>query len=441
MKILLVPYIETQYYKTMLNGFADAFRGKGHEVFVLSGVVSISTIQRYVEIEKINLVITINRFIGDSLNLKVPVFCWIQDIFLNTEESISNYLGENEYIYTLGDPEVLGFRSVPQNYLGPLMTGVDEKIIRSDAEVSWTRDISICGYLPSKRNIKFNRSMDLCLNSFLPKYPTIYQYLSSLISRDYLTKKVIMTVQDMVESLYEPLRGELNIVELESRVINILGIKLNSTELIGRSAHLLDHVADYYEPKVTLFRNFNQLVHSKIARVINYYVHTYPRFLDRQLLADTLISSFPNKVIEFYGYGWTEYKKYQNFSFPHIDSVGDLHEVYRSSKINLNNNTHGIGLHSRVLESMAVGGFVMTHRSGQNDSKDGGILSSFEEGTHFGFYDKDNFRDSIEAWLSDDAMRAKAIKKAQERIREEHLWIYRVDRVLKDYSMVLDRKS
>ena len=52
-----------------------------------------------------------------------------------------------------------------------------------------------------------------------------------------------------------------------------------------------------------------------------------------------------------------------------------IEKIFYSSKINLTNNTHGLALHSRVIECMACEGFVMSHNS-PRDNTHGGFLKN-----------------------------------------------------------------
>src|SRR5262245_53357425 len=105
--------------------------------------------------------------------------------------------------------------------------------------------------------------------------------------------------------------------------------------------------------------------------------------------------------------------------------------AYRRSRINLANNTHGFGLHSRTLECMAVGGFVFTHTS-PHDTKPGGMLTAFEAGVHFGSFTPETFQDEARRWLKDAADRTKAGERAAAVVREKHMWSNRAQQIIDD---------
>ena len=55
--------------------------------------------------------------------------------------------------------------------------------------------------------------------------------------------------------------------------------------------------------------------------------------------------------------GWENYNFFKNYYMHNIEDQVELANVYHSTMVNLYNNTHGFGLHQRVLECMSVGGF------------------------------------------------------------------------------------
>ena len=75
----------------------------------------------------------------------------------------------------------------------------------------------------------------------------------------------------------------------------------------------------------------------------------------------------------------------QNAAINQNPNTPALNEVFRKTKINLGNNSHGFGMHSRTLECIANGGFYMIHPS-LGDEKPGGIKTEFTLGEHYGEY-------------------------------------------------------
>jgi hypothetical protein len=435
--ILLIPYLEDEYYQYMLENLAIAFREDGHKVFVCSRNITKQKFNEIINAQKIDLTISINRFIGHENNTKIPLFCWIQDIFTETEALISSNLGQQEYIYTLGDPHTLGFTKIPTNFLGSLLTAANKCLLNKEIPTTWDRDFALCGYIPDPHKFKFNKTFDYFADKLSPKYETIYQFLTCFMRPSYLTENYVKTVNDIVKSNYSPLTGSLDINLLENQISSMMQHKRRGVKIMQDSPHSFQR----FERELYSHKNFIQLINTKIDRLINYFVHTYPRFLDRNILANLIINNFRQHSIEFYGHGWQKYNNYKSFSKPHIHSQTKLQTIFNSTKINLNNNTHGFGLHSRVIDCVASGGFFMTHQSGKNDYLDGGVLTCFKDGEHFGFYDPNDFTNSINNWLYDDSKRIKATTNARKIIAEQHLWKNRSKQILKDYIKVMDQKN
>lgn len=427
--ILLIPYNNSEYYINMLDGLALAFNEIGHKTIVLLEPPSINELKRIILEQKIDLTLSINKIIGRNEKIKTPLFCWIQDVFPGTENALSKYIADNEYIYTFGDPKDLGFRETPPNYLGSLITGVSEFDTDFNNEKKWGIDISFCGYIPSPLKVAKNPEfLEFFYDNLFLHSKLLYQYITCLSGPGYLTRQTHALIKDIVESTYEPLRGSLDVVQLEKKIREIICYPETNYSLKNYSENLFS-----FRPNK--IPNLFSLINTKIDRIIRYYVHTHTRYLDRNFLLQNVISSFPEKKIKIYGIGWDAHPRYKNFSHPHINDKYSLYEIYKSSRINLNNNTHGFGLHSRVLECVNSGGFFMTHKS-KSDYGPGGVLSSFEENKHFGFYDPNDIHNSISEWLTNDKRRLHAVKEAQKIIFSEHLWRYRTNQILNDYYSI-----
>jgi spore maturation protein CgeB len=124
-------------------------------------------------------------------------------------------------------------------------------------------------------------------------------------------------------------------------------------------------------------------------------------------------------------------------SFPDCDFIQEHCEnpldIFRQSAITLHNNTHGIGIHSRVLEAMAAGSFIMMHVSPCSHLP-GGIDSSFEPELHYGLYSANNLAEKVEYWLAHSSQRQKATKDCHNILRARHLWRHRASQILGDLA-------
>jgi hypothetical protein len=166
-----------------------------------------------------------------------------------------------------------------------------------------------------------------------------------------------------------------------------------------------------------------------IEQAISYFAQTYPRQLDRIALVQRALNV--SKSVELYGPGWDTHEQFKPYHKGVLQAQGELLTVYQRSRINLANNTHGLGLHSRTLECMAVNGFIFTHAS-PHDDKPGGMFTSFEPGVHYGMFTPENFEEQARSWLDDEKRRIEAGRNAAAVIRQKHLWRHRAQQILND---------
>ena len=107
---------------------------------------------------------------------------------------------------------------------------------------------------------------------------------------------------------------------------------------------------------------FNQLslFNLPLHNAISWCCREYPRYLDRIDLINLCVSI--NDKIALAGKGWelSEFNKFHQG----IISMHELSKFYQNAKINLCNNTHGVGIaQTRILEIMMSGQFVFSHKS------------------------------------------------------------------------------
>ncbi len=168
-------------------------------------------------------------------------------------------------------------------------------------------------------------------------------------------------------------------------------------------------------------------MHSYGAKLL----HNCARWLNRSHLAKLAISV--SQDIEFWGSHWNEWHVTAPYAKPFCRDPEPLYDLYQRSRINLHDNIFGFSLHWRVLEAMAVGGFVMAHES-PHHGKAGQMTETFEPNVHYGEYGANTFEESARYWLSDPAARRGAITEARKVIRDKHLWKHRAQRLLADLS-------
>jgi hypothetical protein len=191
---------------------------------------------------------------------------------------------------------------------------------------------------------------------------------------------------------YQPLTGSLNIHELKSKID-----------------------AEFPEMKEE----------KKIF--IDFCTRELPRFLDRHNLLSDIINVSQN--IQLFGDNWGHYEKFRPFYRGLISTV-EANNIFHNSKITLQNNNHGIGIHSRTLSAMASGGFVFTHKS-DRDEIEGGIKTAFEPGLHYGEFCPNNIQAEAERWLKDNKLRNSIVTNARKRVIEEFAWVEGAKKLLK----------
>ena len=178
-----------------------------------------------------------------------------------------------------------------------------------------------------------------------------------------------------------------------------------------------------FEPELNHCKN------SLDTALYDYQYTELPRKLDRKLLYNLIETLYKkNKKVLIAGINWPEGYPYAPFVSGHVVQPN---KIYKSSKITIHNNTHGLGIHSRVLDSMAVGGFVIMHPS-PHSRLPGGMDSAFEPDLNYGLYTSDNFVEKVEDWLADEDRRKKAIIENKKILLSKHLWEHRAEQILRD---------
>ena len=138
---------------------------------------------------------------------------------------------------------------------------------------------------------------------------------------------------------------------------------------------------------------FNYIDTEIFNQLIPFFTTEYSRFLDRIELARLLSKHSIN--FGLFGKDWTSYTEFESFSSDHISSEKELFSIYKKTKINLYNNTHGLGMHSKTFEIMINGGFFALPKSKKNFLK-GGINEHFNENEHFVTFSPEKFDNLID---------------------------------------------
>ena len=376
LRFVIAPNAPNAYDWRMVNGLAAGLRKNGHEAFALRRPLADGKAAEVCRLLRPDVLFEINRSRDPNHPLPEGVrhVGWWQDPLMAS--NIGSVVRQDDIAYFAIDVEDFRTDIGTRCKVGILSYGVDEDAMEAAAASdSLAIDFSLCGYIPPPLLIDGNS------DHFLPKG----------------WSKFAPVFADIVMKNYEPLRGNLNIKKLvaatEDTLYALLNIPRNHTAELDVSAL------------------------------------QYARFLDRYLLVDTVLKI--SSSVELYGAFWDRHPRFRPYHRGELGDQAGLNSVFRKTRINLSNNTHGFGLHSRILECMAVGGFILTHAS-PADSRPGGLKTSFEPGTHYGEFTPDTIEEEARRWLRDSMQRIAAGQHAAQVVRERHFWRHRAAQIIAD---------
>jgi len=415
LKITLVPNTDSFYDRKQLKNLASAFQAMGCEAIALDNPIKShpnsicedlqeskeKTQIKYENIET-DVLLEVNRIRNIKLRKKIRHICWFQDLKPSEMKPILEY-GEikkqGDLIYLLGDKKHFGLSSA-KIQMGSLLSGLTEEEceFNRSTKPSESIDVNLLGYLPpfnkKKQGIKRNISRQKVLMGEIVRRPKlIFEILLRkkwhINIGDFENTEFFQSTLAYIEKNFEPLSGTM----------------------------IPWHVI---QPKNTIDSLIYDLLYAE-----------QPRWVDRMVLFHILRTLFKNgKKVLIAGSNWKS-------SFPDCDFIQEHCEnpldIFRQSAITLHNNTHGIGIHSRVLEAMAAGSFIMMHASPCSHLP-GGIDSSFEPELHYGLYSANNLAEKVEYWLAHSSQRQKATKDCHNILRARHLWRHRASQILGDLA-------
>ena len=461
-RFLIIPSLSSIYDYRMVKGLSDSLNELGYFSKALKYPCDILHLEELCKLLNINVVIGINRtFEERSKKIDIRYISWFQDIF-TSNFNLSDTLLEGDILYTLGTPETLGIEFNSSNTKhSNLFTGVDQNTVDKLYTVNSKKiDFSLAGFIPNPFSASWEIKKDLIWyieNKFnhipiLSKMDFFF-FLRQLIFRnfygiDYLPTSALLSIKDVVESIYEPLTGSLDIHKLSNSIESVLiqykkpKYRLKKSKNIKLS-ELGSLLTPYYERfkgqsgflaslfKYLILKNTKHNFSESDAfnKAISYFSNSYPRLLDRQKLINDVIDI--SRSLQLYGKGWDTHARFSPYFYGSLVNHEELLDLYRKTKINLANNTHGLGLHSRNLECMAVGGFLMMHTS-PNENKEGGMAYHFLPGIHYASYNNANFKEEAKYWLKNESKRNEIGLNARNEIIKSHLWIHRAQKIIKD---------
>jgi len=463
LRILVVPNVAVPYDQRMVRSLADAFNSLGHYGVTYPTPLDGPDLAALCIEFAIDVVIQVNRTRDSEAPLprNVRHISWFQDVYPYTMDGFAETFKEADILYALGDADVLGINVDVPCFVGSLFTGVDEYMLSYNAQTDKPAvDFSLCAGLPAP--VRYEKSLKLDVlwhfDQAMRNVPLIGRSKSFWILRklvfgkhlpvDYVPYPMMKDMENIVRGFYRSLRGELDIHQLSTAMSNQIALHQKAYRSLPKKRkkkpndtlnRILRNYSDHsggMRSRIVRHLSGKGSLHdiqkiNPIDSALSYFSQTYPRIMDREDLVKMAAHVSPS--LEIYGPGMDLYE----FSKPYYEGllteIDDLLGVYQNSKINLSNNTHGLGLHSRTFECMAVAGFLLMHES-PYDNTVGGMLSSFEPGVHFGSYTPQNFHDEASRWLKDDILRRQIGENARAVIREKHCWRHRAQQILTDLA-------
>jgi hypothetical protein len=410
-KILVIPSTNELYDIRMASNLSGSFNSVGIDsTWIKKDAVSKDKFNIFLKTNNINILFVFNGIRNEfNIDKNVRFISWIQDVFIGTENELLSGYNDGDIIYTITDPDILGFtKNINKTKNSCLLVAANKNLNIDQNRFSNKKfDISLLGFIPE--NDRYNFNLYNYLKNFkfknLFEFKKIIKKINQIVYRkkdiDFFTYKM----SKLVTQNYEPLTGSLDILKLENIILNNFKY-LEFNEVFNKNNNFINH--------------------------LNYYVQTYPRKLDRLILANSMIKSNA-KSIGFFGKNWDQYPDFKKYSYGHIDNLSEILTIFRNSDVNVHNNNHGLGITTRTLESMIVGGYIMTHKS-VNDYSSAGILSYFKAGEHFNFYDVEDLENNINYWIN--PLRSNNINNIKNNARNfvinYHLWEHRALKVIND---------
>lgn len=460
-RILITPNVPNPYDQRMVKGLAQAFTALGHYASAVDRPLSSLELRELCERFSISVVIQVNR----TRDLEVPLpkgvrhIAWYQDVFPETQINFAEKFVAGDILYTLGSKEMLGLQVDVPCFSSSLFTGVtDEMFDFSRQNIVQDLDMSLCGGLPNPVAVTRSMRNDLIwyIDSMLARTPLIGQsypfwllrkaLFGNRISMDYVPYATLQAIIMVVKNFYHPLRGELNIQQLAEAMRDQIapivggGTRCTKPRKDGCLANLLKPYSAAVRGRSDWKSRIIRFLANDISygdesgmsvedKVISYFSQSYPRIMDRELLVRLASEVTPS--LELWGPGLDSHEFARPYFKGVIDDQDELLKMYCRSKINLANNTHGLGIHSRTLECMAVGGFIFMHTS-PHDAGVGGMHTCFEPDVHYGTFTPENFHDEAKRWLSDDKKRLQVGEASRSLMQSDHRWVNRAQQILYD---------
>jgi hypothetical protein len=379
MRFFLITDMMTHYRARMLASLAQGLikaSGKASSeepiVYMMSGQDQ--------RLNHADVVLGVDIARPEFLSPKVRHITWVQDLIswphgnkvprLDIYEERSR---DGDIIYTLGDGRSVGIDESGPHWRGSLADAVDPGLLNRPRKQPGL-DLSLCTYIPPPAE-----------------------------ALEAVEGYWLESVRRLIREYYHPLRGELDPLAMYARIKSVLE---GSTSTV-----------------------FDWRVHFKFrSQEVKWMVVQYSRLLDRLAMARLMTETSEN--IEIRGGNWEHYPEYAGWVQSHTNDTEVLYNTFQRARVNLHVNITGFGIHSRVLDCMAMECFVMSHTTARNAV--GHLTECFEPDVHYGVFTPDDFKAKAQYWLDNEEARKKASAEAFKIVQSGHLWEHRAAKILKD---------
>jgi len=448
-KFLLVPNTDNPYDKRMMKSFGCALESFGHS-YHISKCSELSYLEDcLVHSPDVVLAVNKNRPKNRAIKGNIIYLSWFQDVYPETSDGL--HFEGDDILYILGTPEQLGIKLSGLNVpIFSLYTGVGK--LNEVEKKSDLCDFSLCGGLPldieypERYSISpFSERKDLC--SIIIAKLIIAKAGRNFLGMNY-DNCMIKKCKAIVEREYKPLTGTLDINDLYDLLLNTLGRESTKVDKADKIILSMLNLAPNFilkkivtESQILKIQSLQNTYTNSKATMINalasWMAQSYPRIIERRQLVSFAESVSDN--IQIYGNHMENFDFSKRYFMGVLTSEQALASVYANSRINLGNNTHGLGLHSRNLGVMAAGGYLLHHRSHNNHP--GSMENEFEEGNHYDSYGTiEEFKFVSTRALSDEKRRRRIGELAKNYVFQNHTWEHRAFQVLNDLGMSTIRK-
>lgn len=392
MRFLLIPAVDKPYDLRMMIRLGQAICAEGHQAAMM-----LLEYRNPAHVNGFDGVIEVNRPRPEFLNKRSLHISWVQDLKPEETELYGTNQGPNDLIYTMGDSEWMGLRYCGPYLAGSMLTGVLPEWLERPLTEDHDIDFGICAFMTWP----------------IPKWDTP-------------ETEVFRLCADEIIKIFQPLHGNYRINEgfrTTARMFDRWNAR-KYREFIDDPANAGIRMRPLIEVREHLWNKF-ALIGGEITKDV-------ARFLDRQLLARLALSV--SKNLRLRGFNWELHDEFKPYWMPNTNNEDEMFEDFCRCKINLHNNFSGLGLHARVLECIAVGGFIGTHTTAEPE-KAGRLRNDFEADRHFFEFTPENFTEKAPEWLNDKERRMQGIRESRKIIAAKHLWKHRAQQLLRDLDL------